>query len=70
MLPPASVQMNQISKVTRVNLKASTDQGRKASAWIVHVYEELMGEFLRLRKTGLKFSSTLWSSSTRYHKER
>ncbi|KAI2506922.1 hypothetical protein MHU86_7514 [Fragilaria crotonensis] len=65
MLPPASVQRNQISKVTRVNLKASAGRGRKASAWVVHVYAELMDEFLCLRKTGLKFSTALLGTLAR-----
>ena len=65
MLLPASVQRNQISKVTRVNLKVSAGRGRKASAWVVYVYAELMSEFLRLRKTGLKFSTSLLGTLAR-----
>ena len=34
-------------------LEGISSRGRKASAWVVHVYAELMDEFLRLRKTGL-----------------
>ena len=45
---PASLQRNQISKVTRVNLKALAGRDRKQSDWVVHVHAELMDEFLRL----------------------
>ncbi len=48
-----------------MNLKVSTGQGRKARAWVVHVYEDLMGEFLLLRKTGLKFSTALLGTLAR-----
>jgi hypothetical protein len=62
---PASLQRNQISKVTRVNLKALTGRGRKQSEWVVHVHAELMDEFIRLQKTGLKFSTALLGTLAR-----
>ena len=56
---PASMQRNQSFKITRMNLKAHSGRGRKTSDWVKHVHAELMEEFLRLRKTGLKFSAAL-----------
>jgi hypothetical protein len=42
---PESLQRNQKSKCTRVNLKAVAGRGRKTSQWVAHVYEELIEEF-------------------------
>ena len=54
---PASLQRCQISKVTIVNLKALAGRGCKQSDWVVHnVHAVPMDKFLRLGKTGLKFS--------------
>jgi len=62
---PESLQRNQQFNAKRVNFKAATGRGRKTKNWVAHVYVELIEEFHRLRKTGLKFSTALLGTLAR-----
>lgn len=43
--------------VRRANLKCQRGRGRKRSPWVVELQEDLVNEFSRLRKAGVKFSA-------------
>ena len=43
----------------KINRKSSPGRGRKRSEWVIWLYEELLDEFHRLRKAGLKFDPAL-----------
>lgn len=40
----------------RMRLKAASGRGRKRAPWVEWLYSEMLGEFCRLRKTGVKLS--------------
>ncbi|EGZ18651.1 hypothetical protein PHYSODRAFT_499162 [Phytophthora sojae] len=43
----------------RMRLKAASGRGRKRAPWVEWLYSEMLGEFCRLRKTGVKLSRGL-----------
>ena len=44
----------------RVYIKARSGRGRKRATWVSTLHDDLLHDFERLRKTGMKINATLW----------
>ena len=61
-----SVQVRQDGQRKRLEMKALPGRGRKRDAWNDWLHGELIDEFHRLRKAGLKFSMSTLATVARY----
>jgi hypothetical protein len=54
-----SITSRQDSKRVKVQLKTFSGRGRRSAPWVLFLHSELVEEFERLRKAGVKFSAKL-----------